>query len=105
MRRREGFRDGHALHGGGSSAGMELRPMGADLDLYARRADGTEFPVEISLSPLRTEQGVLVSAPARDVSERKQAQLQLAHQAVHDALTGLPHRALVSERAEQGLAL
>src|SRR5207248_1103836 len=83
-----------------SASDLELRPMGADLDLYARRADGTKFPVEISLSPLHTEQGVLVSAAVRDVSERKQAQLQLAHQAVHDALTGLPNRVLVAERLD-----
>ena len=70
----------------------------------ARRADGTEFPVEISLSPLRTEQGMLVSAAVRDVSERKQAQLQLAHQALHDALTGLPNRVLLADRLEQALA-
>ncbi|MDQ1490075.1 MAG: hypothetical protein QOJ23_2589 [Actinomycetota bacterium] len=101
----ERFRHRHALHRTSySAADLELRPMGADLDLYARRADGTEFPVEISLSPLRTDQGILVSAAVRDVSERKQAQLELARQAVHDALTGLPNRVLVAERLEQALA-
>ncbi|HYT39078.1 MAG TPA: EAL domain-containing protein, partial [Acidimicrobiia bacterium] len=98
------FQDRHALHRRGYTADLDPRPMGAELDLYARRADGSEFPVEISLSPLRTEQGVLVSAAVRDVSERKQAQLQLAHQAVHDALTGLPNRVLVAERLGQALA-
>jgi len=47
--------------------------MGAHLDLTARRKNGTEFPVDISLSPLDTEDGTVVSAAIRDVTERKRA--------------------------------
>jgi PAS domain S-box-containing protein len=51
---------------------IPMRPIGSDGNLFGRRADGTEFPVEVSLSPIETEDGVLVSSSIRDVTERKQ---------------------------------
>ncbi|HXF49702.1 MAG TPA: PAS domain S-box protein [Verrucomicrobiae bacterium] len=67
----ERYRGRHVENRRGYMKEPRVRSMGTGLELYGRRRDGTEFPVEISLSPIETERGRLVTAAIRDISERE----------------------------------
>jgi len=71
------FRHLHTAHRHDYGAGPVLRSMGTGRDLYGLRSDGVEFPVEISLSPIETEEGTLIMSAIRDVGERKRIEMAL----------------------------
>lgn len=99
----ERFRDAHMHLRADFFVAPRYRPMAEDMELFCVRKDGTELPVEISLAPIETRDGLLVASAIRDISERKQAAERLLRQANFDTLTGLPNRLLASDRLCQAL--
>src|SRR5690606_12138077 len=79
----DSLRARHARHRDRYNREPHRRPMGVGLDLLGRRSDGTEFPVDISLSPVRDADGPpLVVATIRDITDRRQAEKEAARLAV-----------------------
>ena len=81
----ESYRRRHHHHRENFVETPKTRRMGADLDLYGRRRNGSEFPVEISLSPVSTEHGTFVLSAIRDISDRKRIaeELRRANEELH----------------------
>ena len=81
----ESYRRQHHHHREDFAANPKTRRMGADLDLYGRRRNGSEFPVEISLSPASTLNGTFVLSAIRDISDRKRVveELRRANEELH----------------------
>ena len=100
------FRNAHPGHRETYSSHATVRPMGAGLELYGRRRDGSEFPVDIMLSPMETPAGRVVISVIRDISDQKKAEEALRRSEAQfralfefspDAIIGSDQRGRITE--------
>jgi PAS domain S-box-containing protein len=84
----ESFQTGHPAHRASYLVDLATRSMGVGLELTGQRRDGTQFPVEVSLTSFRTREGPLVTAAVRDVSDRKKAEQDLQRMATAIEFSG-----------------
>jgi PAS domain S-box-containing protein len=98
------FRSRHVGHREEYVTSLSVRPMGSGLDLYARRRDGAEFPVEISLSPIKDGDQILIAAAIRDTTDRKRAKAELvaAREAAELATEVADQAREAADRANRG---
>jgi diguanylate cyclase (GGDEF)-like protein/PAS domain S-box-containing protein len=100
----ERFRAAHAAHVRGfSESGEASRRMGGASDLWALRADGTEFPIEASVSRSLAGGAPQYTVILRDITARKRFESRIEYLATHDGLTDLPNRNLIRDRIAQSI--
>jgi two-component system, sensor histidine kinase len=97
------FRQRHIVHRDEYIKTLSVRAMGSGLELYARRRDGTEFPVEISLSPIKDGDQVLIAAAIRDTTDRNRARAELvaAREAAEHATGIADHAREIADHARE----
>lgn len=96
----------HVEHRERYGAAPHTRPMGAGLDLVAQRKDGTEFPVEVSLSPIRANNEILFMSVIRDISERRAAEVALRDSEARLAgIVNIAEDAIISADDQQNIVM
>ena len=100
----ERFRRSHVAHRAGYAAAPRPRPMGSGLTLFGRRSTGAEFPVDVTLSHLETEDGFFIISAIRDISERRRAEelLQSTLKELADFKAALDEHAILAITDPQG---
>jgi len=99
----EALRAGHRTKREAFVDAKDARSMGEGINMLGRHRNGSSLPVDISLSPYRSQSGNHVTAFIRDVTERRRFETELRHQSSHDALTNLPNRTLFQDRLLQAM--